>query len=122
MPVRNPDIVRARLKALRDTPGLTWRQIAAEGEFAGIPPGTLCAIAGGAPIPQRHRARLGLPPLGARIVPVAGFIPEGALAFEARRCVCGQYFVPNHWRRKYCFACSPYKGRKNGSVVGSEEA
>jgi hypothetical protein len=63
MPVRNSDIVQERLKHLHDTEMLSFRKIAAVDDYNGIPPGTLCAIYHGEPIPIRHREALGLPQL-----------------------------------------------------------
>jgi hypothetical protein len=59
--VRTSDIVSKRLAELKDTSGLTFRQMAALDEFHGIPPGTLCAIYKGAEVPRKWRRRLGLP-------------------------------------------------------------
>lgn len=41
------DTVQERLNRLHDRMGLSWRQIAARGEYGDIPHGTLCAIAKG---------------------------------------------------------------------------
>lgn len=61
--VRNPDNHQDELKRLHDTQGLKWREIALLPEYSGIPPGTLCAIAKGYPVPNIHRAKLNLPAL-----------------------------------------------------------
>lgn len=61
--VRNSDIVQDELKTLHDTYGLSWRQIAALPSYGTIPPGTLCSIANGKPIPNKHRPAVGLPKL-----------------------------------------------------------
>lgn len=45
-----------RLKSLRDTSMLSWRQIASQGEFEGIPAGTLATIAKTGKIPKKYRS------------------------------------------------------------------
>ena len=63
MPVRNPDAVLAWIRWLKSCRGMTYRQISEKPYFCTIPAGTICAIANGYPIPNKHRATLGLPPL-----------------------------------------------------------
>ena len=63
MPVRNPDMIRAEIRRLHDIHGLSYREINELAPFSTIPPGTICAIANGYPIPNKHRATLGLSPL-----------------------------------------------------------
>jgi hypothetical protein len=58
--VRTPDIVQAELKRLKDTSGLSWRELSRHPEYAPIPAGTLNAIYKGYPIPKRWHRRLGL--------------------------------------------------------------
>ena len=33
-------------------------------------------------------------------------------ALDVKRCACGRYFVSNHPRRRRCFSCSPFRGKK----------
>lgn len=35
-----------------------------------------------------------------------------ARALDAMQCGCGEWFVSNHPRRRKCFTCSPFRGRK----------
>lgn len=58
--VRNPDTVRSELLHLSVDAGMKWREIAALEQYSSIPPGTLCSIAKGAPIPKRYRKQLGV--------------------------------------------------------------
>ena len=59
--VRNPDAVSAWIKYLHSTSDMTFRQIHEKPYFSNIPPGTLCAIANGYPVPNKHRENMGLP-------------------------------------------------------------
>ena len=59
--VRNSDTVSNEIRILHDTHGLSWRQIAALPGYSGVPPGTLCSIYHGTPIPNKHRPTVGLP-------------------------------------------------------------
>ena len=63
MPVRNPDTVLAWIRWLNSCHGMTYRQISEKPYFCTIPAGTICAIANGYPIPNKHRPALGLQPL-----------------------------------------------------------
>ena len=63
IPVRNPDMIRNEIIRLHDIHGLSYREISELIPFWTIPAGTLCAIANGYPIPNKHRTTLGLPPL-----------------------------------------------------------
>ncbi len=58
--VRNPDGIKARLRELHDTSGLSFREIARNREFSPIPAGTICAIYKGAEVPKKWRKQLGL--------------------------------------------------------------
>lgn len=58
---------------------------------------------------KKVRGLLGLPPESSVVV-MAGDVPAGSQALAAMQCGCGQWFIPNHPRRKRCFVCSPYKG------------
>jgi len=55
-----------------------------------------------------------LPLPEARVIAVAGIVPDGTQTIGALRCVCGDWFIPNHPRRRKCFVCSPYRKRKGG--------
>ena len=56
------DIAQNRLKWLHDTWHCPWREIAALGEYRGIPAGSLCSYAKGRePRNPEHRRILGLP-------------------------------------------------------------
>jgi hypothetical protein len=49
----------------------------------------------------------------AKVVPMNGRqIPDGSQALMALRCDCGQYFISNHPRRRKCYKCSPYRGKR----------
>ena len=61
--VRNPDGVRRWIRVLNTQSGMTFRRMHGKPYFSTIPPGTLCAIANGYPIPNKHRPVLGLPPI-----------------------------------------------------------
>jgi hypothetical protein len=50
--------------------------------------------------------------LYASVIVIEGDVPNGAQVLRATRCVCSQYFISNHPRRKKCFICSPYRKRK----------
>ena len=86
IPVSFSDSIALDLKHLHDTVGLKWREIATMPEYKPIPPGTLCAIANGYPIPKRWRVRLGLPPIK-----------------QVKACPCGEVHTskscPNEPRR-----------------------
>lgn len=112
MHVTKCDTPLERLKSLRDTSLLSFRQIADLPEFTGIPPGTLCAIYKGKSVPKRWRARFGMPDAALVVVVGEAEIPPGTQVATASRCACGQWFVSNHPRRARCFICSPYKGRR----------
>lgn len=58
--VRTSDIVRAELKALHDTNGLSWRKIAILPQYKGIPPGTLNSIYKGADVFKIWKEKLGI--------------------------------------------------------------
>lgn len=61
--VRIPDITRERLDAIYSFVG-TWRCVSATpSQFANIPPGTLCSVYNGSPVPKRWRRQFGMPPL-----------------------------------------------------------
>ena len=59
--VRDCDSPQKRLKVYRDTVRLSWAEIAAKTEFLPIPPGTLCSIYHGVPIPKKWYKHFGLP-------------------------------------------------------------
>lgn len=58
--VRRSDTIKNELKSLHDTDRLSWRQIALIPRFQPIPPGTLCAIAKGYPIPKKWHRYFGI--------------------------------------------------------------
>lgn len=86
----------------------SWRKT---GAIFGLNPAMARLIALGYEPGRRVREQLGLPP-AASVVPVAGAVPDGTQVAAATRCSCGRWFVSNHPRRKRCFICSPYKGKK----------
>jgi len=51
------DGVRERLKHLHDIDGLSWREIAQQPEFKGIPPGSLCSFYKGTWEPKDNETR-----------------------------------------------------------------
>jgi len=69
--VQTLDTLRTRLNRLHDRDGLSWREIASQGEFSGIPAATLHAIArqGREPKNHAHRHALGLPPVAIPVEP-----------------------------------------------------
>ncbi len=60
---------------------------------------------------KKIRGLLGLP-AESSVVVMAGEVPAGSQAVAALQCECGQWFIANHPRRRRCFVCSPYKGRR----------
>jgi hypothetical protein len=54
-------MVRDELNRLHATTMPSWRKIAQTPKYLGIPAGTLCSIAKGEEIPEKHKAQLGLP-------------------------------------------------------------
>jgi len=47
------------------------------------------------------------------VTPVNGRpIPAGAQVLMAQFCECGRAFIPNTPKRKKCFICSKYRGKK----------
>ncbi len=108
MPVRNAYTVLETIKVLRETHGMSWREISQDTRFGGISFATLNAIYRGRNPSKKTRAMLGLPD-EARVVVVYGEIPDGTQAIRADRCACGQWYISNHPRRRKCFQCSPYR-------------
>lgn len=66
------------------------------------------------PKDQRIRFALGLS-ITAIVIPISGVIPEGTLCLNALQCGCGQWYIPNHPRRRRCFVCSPARHRTHRS-------
>jgi len=66
------------------------------------------------------RLLLDLPLPEARVIAIAGIVPNGTQTIGALRCICGDWFIPNHPRRRKCFICSPY--RKGGKHHVSHSA
>ena len=60
---------------------------------------------------QETRTRLGLAPIASVVLIGEGELPDGAQTIRAIQCSCGQWFIPNHPRRKHCFICRPYRRR-----------
>jgi hypothetical protein len=60
---------------------------------------------------KKIRAVLGLPNISTIIVIGEGEIPDGTQAITARRCGCGQWYIPNAGNRTHCFLCRPYAHR-----------
>jgi hypothetical protein len=56
--------------------------------------------------------KLGLKPSTARVRSINGTIPDGSQALGALVCSCGQPFISNHPRRRKCFICSKYRGKR----------
>lgn len=86
----------------------SWR---ATGEPYQLNPAMARMIANGYQPGKRVRKHLGLPP-AVSVVVVMGEVPAGSQAISAQQCECGQWFVSNHPRRRRCFLCSPYRGRR----------
>lgn len=83
--VRNPDTVRSELLYLNTHDGKTWREIAALEQYSPIPPGTLCSIAKGDPIPKKYRKQLGV------------ILPIPVIPCE----VCGEVHLHKHGEQTY---------------------
>lgn len=83
--VRNPDMVRSELLHLSVSVGMKWREIAALEQYSSIPPGTLCSIAKGAPIPKKYRKQLGV------------ILPVPVIPCE----VCGEVHLHKHGEQTY---------------------
>ena len=89
----------------------SWAKIALMEEWTPIPQGTLSSMSSGY-MPDKWRPRLDLPPKS-KVIVVLGEVPSGSQCIGADICIlCGRYFISNHPRRKRCFVCSPYGGRK----------
>jgi len=87
----------------------SWRK--AGGRW-GLNPASARLIAMGHIPGPSIRRRLGLPEF-AQVTRVDGAIPPGTQSRGALYCKdCGGPFIPNHPRRKKCFECSPFKGRR----------
>jgi very-short-patch-repair endonuclease len=85
-PVQTLDKLQERLNTIHDTHGLSWRAIAQIPEFAGIPAGTLCAIAKGRDPKDAHeRLLLRLPALAP-----APVCPKCGVPHVTKRCTAGR--------------------------------
>ena len=64
---------------------------------------------------RKVAAILGVAPrTTAHLVVIVGEIPAGTQVIQASQCTrCQAYFISNHPRRKLCFICSPFKGKKS---------
>lgn len=93
----------------------SWRRV---GDWLGIsaPMARLIADKGHYPGPDICR-KVGLPVAAQVVVIGGGDIPPGAQVVSALRCACGQWFVPNHPRRRRCFICSPFRGRQDNQQL-----
>lgn len=58
--VPSEDTIRMRLNVIHAF-GVSWRNMAKLPEYKTIPAGTLCAIAKGKRVPDKHKKQLGLP-------------------------------------------------------------
>ncbi len=86
----------------------SWR---VAGDAYGLNPAMARMIAYGYSPGKKIRGLLGLP-AESSVVVMAGEVPAGSQAVAALQCECGQWFIANHPRRRRCFVCSPYKGRR----------
>lgn len=109
--VTKRDTPQERLKYLHDTDGLSWREISNLDDFAGIPAGTLCRIAGGWEPAKKYRAQLGLAPT-VEVIVIGGEIPPGVLIVPSlSTCRCGNQFFTTSGR-KNCYICRAWKGKR----------
>jgi hypothetical protein len=69
---------------------------------------------------KKIRSTLGLPNISTIVVIGEGEIPDGTQAITARRCECGQWYVPNSGNRTHCFICRPYARRGKIARIGDE--
>ncbi len=83
--IRNPDTVQGELRSLNVDKRMTWREIAQLREYLDIPPGTLCSIAKGDPIPKRYRKQLGV------------VLPVPVIPCE----ICGEVHTHKHGEQTY---------------------
>ena len=111
MGVTNRNRIREHLNYLHDISRLSWRKIAQENKYRGIPARTLHRMATTNYVPDKWRQKLGLPGVS-KVEMINGRIPVGSQSLGARQCVCGMWFISNHPRRKHCFMCSPYRGKQ----------
>lgn len=90
--------------------GKTWEQIAAH---FGVSKGAIWKfynIADYYPTSNHILRALELPTT-AVVTAIDGEVEPGSLALASKQCPkCGRHFVPNS-NRKYCFFCSPYRGK-----------
>lgn len=108
-PVTTVTDTKVQLSGLYRTGRYTWQEIA---EIYDIPKATIHAFATGRrSLPIKHYAKFGIEYSG-QVGSLDGDIPDGTVSLGAMRCQCGQWFISNHPRRRKCFVCSPYRGRK----------
>ena len=69
-------------------------------------------LAGHEPHDPEVRRAFGLADYHAIVIVGPGVVPPGTQVITAEQCSCGAWFIPNHPRRRRCFVCSPYRGRK----------
>lgn len=108
--------VQKTLQNLHNDQHLSWRNIAGLPEYEGLNFATISAIARGRdPKSWKIRQQLSLPLPEAKVIMIAGDVPDGSQALTALKCPnkngkCGgQYFIPNHPLRRNCFVCSPVR-------------
>jgi len=110
--VRTPDMVQDELQWVHRC-YQSWRRIALLPAYIPIPAGTLSSIAKTGKVPKKWRPRLNLP-ADASVIVMYGEIKVGSQSLGNEVCACGQPFISNHPRRKKCFMCSPYRGKRKG--------
>jgi hypothetical protein len=110
--------LRERIWHIRESPNEkksyhTWERVAEEfwpGLNRAIP--WKIAYTNYVPTDPILRMKLGLRQIST-VIPIEETIPNGTIALKASVCHrCDQYFISNHPRRRKCFICSPFRGRK----------
>jgi hypothetical protein len=89
--------------------GNSWRKIAVQ---HGLHPNMARLIANGHEPGNRIREKLKLPPIAEVVSLNEGFKDGSQVIGAVECCVCGQWFVSNHPKRKRCFICTPFRSRK----------
>ena len=101
-----------KLNFEHDEIGMSWNALSRSYD---VSVGLLYNIAkhGYNPGTKRVRDKLGLSTM-VGIVTLNGNVPDNTLVLGAQRCIkCGRPFISNHPRRRKCYICSPYRGRKS---------
>ena len=92
----------------------SWAKIGAKYEVSGGMVWRIVNDPDYEPKDPEARGRLGLP-VYVGVTPVRGDITTGSEALPSYLCAsCGKSFISNHGRRKYCYSCSPYRGKRLG--------